>query len=282
MRSRTGAASTSLILGLASLIGVGVAGGMVLTGTTPCDVLSACTGETKTTAVADKGDATTCPVTGQTMAAHDEDRAEGEVVLASNTTAEKADSCCALSVVKAQPVATTAPAQCSESKAVAAAPAQCSKGEAVASEAALLTLASAAKALPEGCSGEAACTDDSDKTCSKGESCHKAEGATVQTAAIASKTACASSEKTCSSKVLASKSCPVGEMKTFAFAGGSVPMVVPASLAKAPATALLSAEKQCEQGGACCEGKAGACCKGKGDACPREAGKAATPVAAAN
>jgi hypothetical protein len=66
MINRRGGATTSLILGIAGVIGVGVAGGMALTGTTPCSILSACgiKPAAKVETVAMTGDASSCPVTG--------------------------------------------------------------------------------------------------------------------------------------------------------------------------------------------------------------------------
>ncbi len=66
MINRRGGATTSLILGIAGVIGVGVAGGMALTGTTPCSILSACgiKPAANVETVAMTGDAESCPITG--------------------------------------------------------------------------------------------------------------------------------------------------------------------------------------------------------------------------
>lgn len=67
MINRRGGATTSLILGIAGVIGVGVAGGMALTGTTPCSIMGSCgikDAAPQAQTVALTGDGASCPITG--------------------------------------------------------------------------------------------------------------------------------------------------------------------------------------------------------------------------
>lgn len=100
---RRGGATTSLILGIAGVIGVGVAGGMAITGTTPCSIMSACgiksDAKVETVAMTD-ANAGACPVTGRAG------------VIAASTTAA-ADSGCCSEKTETVNVETVALADCS-------------------------------------------------------------------------------------------------------------------------------------------------------------------------
>jgi hypothetical protein len=186
MINRRGGATTSLILGIAGVIGVGVAGGMALTGTTPCSILSACgiKPAAKVETVAMTGDASSCPVTGAKA----------------TTVANASDSGCCPSdkAIDAAPVAQTvalATESCStEAKAACAdaAASACSAPKADGVEVKVVT-ASQTAAKGEVCAMAASCapancTDAMMKACTdSGKICPQDKSATpaAQTVALA-------------------------------------------------------------------------------------------------
>lgn len=305
---RRGGATTSLVLGIAGVLGVGVAGGMALTGTSPCSILQACGVKPATpvaqTVALQSGES--CPVTGASMAGAAKESsccdvinkgatpatpAAQTVALAADcskelgcekddgVTCSKDTACHKAAEVKATPVAMTGEvcamaASCVPSKCTTEMVKACTdSGKICPLGEAKVVPASMTGAAAE-CSKEPGCENDDNKTCSKNTECHKATevkatpvamnaekasccstakatpvalNAAASTCSDAAKATCASTTaaaSTCSSasagKVIAvasapAASCgtpmPIGTLRTLAYSGKGMPMVIPAAFA---------------------------------------------------
>lgn len=270
MINRRGGATTSLILGIAGVIGVGVAGGMALTGTTPCEILSACgiKPAAKVETVAMTGDASSCPVTGAkaTTVANASDSGccpsdkaieaapangvEVKVVTASQTEA-KGEVC--------SMAASCSPANCTEGMMKA-----CTDSGKICPQDKSATPAAQTVALAD-CSNDPECAVDDGVACStKGADCHKVQPAAQTVAAPAAEAAgscCSSGGK---AAVIATATKPAAEvfvapdamrpLYTLQFSGKGMPMLIPASMLSASACEVKDAGS-CG-GGGCGEKKA--------------------------
>ena len=280
---RRGGATTSLVLGIAGVIGVGVAGGMALTGTTPCSILQACGVKPATpaaqTVALQSGES--CPVTGASMGAVAKESSccdvmNKEATPAAQTVALAADcskepgcenddnKTCSKDTEchKAQPASATPVAMTGEVCAMAAScePSKCTTEMVKAcTDSGKICPLGEAKVVPASmnaataeCSKEPGCENDDGKTCSKNEACHKAQPVALNAASTcsdAAKATCASTTAiagaaTCSSanagKVIAAASAPasacgtpmpIGTLRTLAYSGKGMPMLIPAAFA---------------------------------------------------
>lgn len=244
MIHRRGGATTSLILGIAGVIGVGVAGGMALTGTTPCSILTACGVKPATPAaqtVALEGEKAACPVGGQTAAV--------------TTVAQTSDSgCCpseAAEPVKAQTVALAAEA-CSEAKTDCsdAAKAECT-GAATAQTVAL-TQGACADAAAD-CSNDPECAVDDGIACStKGSDCHKVQPAADTGVQVQVVTATNAEAEVCAMAASCSPAnCTEGMMKACTDSG----KICPEDKSATPSTPIAQTVAN-EAKSSCCASKA--------------------------
>ena len=257
MIHRRGGATTSLILGIAGVIGVGVAGGMALTGTTPCEILSACgiKPEAKVETVAMTGDAASCPVTGAkaTTVANASDSGccasdkaiqaapangvEVKVVTASQTETKAAGEVCAMA-------ASCTPANCTDAMMKA-----CTDSGKICPQDTNATPAAQTVALAD-CSNDPECAVDDGVACStKGADCHKVQPAAQTVATEAAAGSCCSS--TGKAGVIAAASKPEAEvfvapdamrpLYTLQFTGKGMPMLIPAAMLNASACEVKDA-----------------------------------------
>lgn len=265
MIHRRGGATTSLILGIAGVIGVGVAGGMALTGTTPCEILSACgvKPEAKIETVAMTGDATSCPVTGAkaTTVANASDSGccasdkaiqaapangvEVKVVTASQTEpAPAAGEVCAMA-------ASCSPANCTDAMMKACT----DSGKVCPQDKSATPGAPAAQTVAlADCSNDPECAVDDGVACStKGADCHKVQPAAQPAAQAVATEAAAGSCCSTSGKagVIAAASKPEAEvfvapdamrpLYTLQFTGKGMPMLIPAAMLNASACEVKDA-----------------------------------------
>lgn len=254
MKFRRGGATTSLVLGIAGVIGVGVAGGMALTGTTPCSILQACGVKPATpaaqTVALQNGES--CPVTGATMAAAKKESSccdvmnKGAAAPVAQTVALAADcskepgcekddgktcskdtACHKATQASATPVAMTGEvcamaASCEPSKCTEAMVKACTDSGKICPLGEVKAVPASLNAANAECSKEPGCENDDTKTCSKNEACHKAQPVALNAASAcsdAAKATCSSATaaagSSCSSgKVIAAASAPAASCGT--------------------------------------------------------------------
>lgn len=282
--NRLGAISTSLLLSIAAGGGLLAGGAMLVTGTTPCELVAACDTGAKVTTVSDTKTTTgACPITGAAATAEKDgctDKAATPAATTVANTTEKAGGCCA------DKAAATKVANTAEKKA------ECTDGAKTVANAAQCT--DAAKAVPA--STIAAKTDD----------CCATKAATLVNAA---KAQCTDSVKAVSaSTTAAAGGCCAGKATTVASTGaactsktaarmimaaGRYPVAVPANFTfgkvskatctdGAQATTVANGEYVCS-GDPGCETDDSKVCS-KGDDCHKattaQADKAAVPAGA--
>jgi hypothetical protein len=225
MRNRRGGATTSLVLAIAGLVGVGVAGGMALTGTTPCSILSACgvkPSNANVQTVAMTGAEGACPVTGKTEAS----QAAGASDCCSASTMQAAAPAVDVQVVTASLATETtkaegelcemagscSPANCTEGMMKA-----CTESGKVCPQDKSATVRTAALGANAGeahadCSNDPECAVDDGVACSsKGADCHKVQPAT-------------------SAEAVEVNPAVLRSLRTLSFTAKGMPMLVPAAL----------------------------------------------------
>lgn len=255
--NRRGGATTSLILGIAGVIGVGVAGGMALTGTTPCSLMQAC-GVKKTTpaleTIAMAGEtAAVCPITGK----------KAEATPASMAAAGS-DCCAKDAAATAQPAAL---ADCSNDP-------ECAVDDGVACS----TKGADCHKVQPATAGVQVHVVTASQTQAKGEECAMAASCSPANCTEGMMKACTDSGKVCpqdqsahaGAKVVAAASKPALEIAPDAlrplfglqFTGKGMPMLIPATMLNASACETKDAGA-CGGESACSDEKKAAC----GDGC---------------
>ncbi len=270
MINRRGGATTSLVLAIAGVVGVGVAGGMALTGTTPCKIMSACglNGDAKVETVAMTGDAASCPITGTKA----------------TTVASTSGSDCCASKTDAAPVAQTVALadydcsgdpECAVDDGVACSTKgdDCHKVQPINANGVEVQVVTASHTAAEGevCAMAASCSPanctegmmkactDSGKICPEDKSAQPVAQPVAQTAEAGS--CCSSTGK---AAIIAAASKPAAEVliapdamrqyRVLSFTGKGMPMLIPAALNTASACETKDAGS-CG-GGGCGEKKA--------------------------
>ncbi|MBL0921188.1 MAG: hypothetical protein IBJ10_03555 [Phycisphaerales bacterium] len=280
---RLGAVSTSLLLSIAAGGGLLAGGAMLVTGTTPCELMAACDTGAKAVKVSDtKVNTGACPISSATVAnaekaACTDKSATPAATTVANKTEKAAGNCCAEKAA-ATKVATTAEKKAKCTDAVKAVPASTTAAKAddcCATKAATLVNASAAQ-----------CTD-AVKTAATAQ-CADAVKAVPASTTAAAPGCCSAKAATVASTAQSCETKSTG--KRVIMAAGRYPVAVPANFTfgKAAKVSCTDGAKAAPAGYVCsgdpgCETDDSKVCS-KGDDCHKattaQAEKAAVPAGA--